>query len=148
MMRPELNRRHFLAGAVAAGTTVQLPSDPPPGEAPRGSQVSEPADGPAYWKAKDLVAAPAQRKISAVELVGDAIKRIEVFDPRINAVVVRDFDRARAAARDAVAVLARGARRPLLGLPMTVKEAYPVAGLPTTWGLPMFKDWRANQLRI
>ena len=26
---------------------------------------------------------------------------------------------------------------------MTVKEAYNVAGLPTTWGLPMFKDWRA-----
>jgi amidase len=103
------------------------------------------ADGPAYWKAKDLVAALAQRKISAVELLDDAIKRIEALDARINAVVVRDFDRARAAAREADAALARGERRPLLGLPITVKEAYDVAGLPTTWGLPMFKDWRATE---
>jgi amidase len=60
-------------------------------------------------------------------------------------VVVRDFDRARVAAREAEAALAQGDRRPLLGLPMTVKEAYNVAGLPTTWGLPMFKDWRAME---
>jgi hypothetical protein len=33
MMRPELNW-HFLAGAVAAGATVQLPSESPPSEAP------------------------------------------------------------------------------------------------------------------
>ena len=36
----------------------------------------------------------------------------------------------------------RRARRtgPLLGVPMTVKESYNVAGLPTTWGLPPFRD--------
>ncbi|HEU0201386.1 MAG TPA: amidase family protein [Burkholderiaceae bacterium] len=33
-------------------------------------------------------------------------------------------------------LLARGERRPLLGVPMTVKEAFNVAGLPTTWGIP------------
>jgi amidase len=49
---------------------------------------------------------------------------------------VRDFDRARAAADLADAALARGERRPLLGLPMTVKEMFNVAGLPTTWGFP------------
>ena len=55
---------------------------------------------------------------------------------------MRDFDRARAAAAAADQALDRGERRPLLGVPMTVKEAYNVAGLPTTWGMPMFKDWR------
>ena len=64
------------------------------------------------------------------------ISRIEALDPKINAVVVRDFERARAAAEDADAALARGERRPLLGLPMTVKEQFNVAGLPTTWGFP------------
>jgi amidase len=58
--------------------------------------------------------------------------------------VVRDFERARAAADDADAALARGERRPLLGLPMTVKEQFTVAGLPTTWGYPNFRDWRAD----
>ena len=38
--------------------------------------------------------------------------------------------------------LARGERQPLLGLPMTVKEQFNVAGLPTTWGDPKFKDWQ------
>ena len=32
----------------------------------------------------------------------------------------------------------------LLGLPMTVKEQFTIAGLPTTWGFPHFRDWRAD----
>jgi amidase len=55
---------------------------------------------------------------------------------------VRDFDRARIAADMADAALARGERRPLLGLPMTVKEQFNIAGLPTTLGFPKFKGWK------
>ncbi|PCD03544.1 amidase [Sphingomonas spermidinifaciens] len=64
-----------------------------------------------------------------------AIARIEAGDAAINAVVVRDFDRARAAAD---AIDARGPvadAMPLLGVPMTVKEAFDIEGLPTHWGL-------------
>ena len=57
---------------------------------------------------------------------------------------MRDFDRARVAADAADAALGRGERRPLLGLPMTVKEQFNVAGLPTTWGYPQFRDWRPD----
>ena len=81
------------------------------------------------------------RQVSARELLDATIKRIEALDPKINAVVVRDFDRARASADAADAALGRGERRPLLGLPMTVKEQFNVAGLPTTWGFPRFKGW-------
>lgn len=70
-----------------------------------------------------------------------AIARIEAGDGAINAVVVRDFDRALAAADHADAVLARGERLPFLGVPMTVKEAFDVAGLPTSWG---FEHARGN----
>src|SRR5947199_8373578 len=84
--------------------------------------------------AVELTEAPAARKVSAAELPAPAIARIEARDGAINAVVVRDFDRARAAAKEADAALARGERRPLLGLPMTVKESHNVAGLPNTWG--------------
>jgi len=90
-----------------------------------------------------LVSALAAREISAVELTAAAIEHIERLDPPINAVVVRDFERAREAARGADVALARGERSPLLGLPMTVKEAHNVAGLATTWGSPEFKDWIA-----
>ncbi len=53
-----------------------------------------------------------------------------------NAVVVRDFDRAMEAARAADVALAGGEQGTLLGVPMTVKECFDVAGLPTTWGIP------------
>ena len=76
------------------------------------------------------------RQVSSVELLEQAIARIEARDGELNAVVVRDFDRAREAAAAADAALEKGDRRALLGLPMTVKEAFNVAGLPTTWGVP------------
>jgi amidase len=88
-----------------------------------------------YSTALEQIAALRTRKISAVELLHDAIRRIEARDPQVNAVVVRDFERAVDAARAADEALARGDQRPLLGLPLTVKEAFNVAGLPTTWGL-------------
>ena len=55
--------------------------------------------------------------------------------------VVRDFERAREAAKAADAALARGESRPLLGVPMTVKESHHIPGLPTTWGLEPFQGW-------
>jgi len=93
--------------------------------------------------AHGLVDALAARQVSAVELFDAAVQRIEALDGPINAVVVRDFDRARDAAKAADQALARGERAPLLGLPMTVKEAHNVEGLPTTWGSEAFKDWIA-----
>ncbi len=99
---------------------------------------------PAYRTATELLQALAARKVSARELLDAAIARIEALNPKINAVVVLDFDRARAAAADADAALARGERRPLVGLPMTVKEQFNVAGLPTTWGFEKFRDWRPD----
>src|SRR3989440_4640532 len=95
-----------------------------------------------FKTAVELSAALAAKKVSAVELAQDAIGRIERHDARINAVCVRDFERGLAAARAADAELARGVNKPLLGIPMTVKESYNVAGLPTTWGIPAQKDFR------
>jgi len=88
-----------------------------------------------------LARALAAHEVSAMELFEAAVARIEAEDPRINAVVVRDFDRAREAAKAADVALARGERRALLGVPMTVKESHHVAGLPTTWGAAAFKAW-------
>jgi len=95
-----------------------------------------------YRSASEQIAALATNEVSSVELTDAAIARIEALDPKINAVVVRDFERAREAAGAADAALARGERRPLLGLPMTVKESFNIAGLATSWGQPRFKDWR------
>jgi amidase len=98
-----------------------------------------------FKTATELSAALTARKVSALELAQDAIGRIERHDTKINAVCVRDFGRALEAARAADAALARGERRPLLGIPLTVKESYNVAGLPTTWGIPAQKDFRPSE---
>jgi len=97
-----------------------------------------------HWSFKtavELASALVARQVSAVELAQDAIERIERHDGRINAICVRDFDRALDAARAADELRARGETRPLLGLPLTVKESYNIAGLPTTWGFPEHRDF-------
>ena len=98
-------------------------------------------DDYAVATAGGLAEALADRRIGAVELFETAVAAIEAEDGEINAVVVRDFDRARDAAKVADAALSRGERRPLLGVPMTVKESHHIAGLPTTWGLVPFEGW-------
>jgi amidase len=98
-----------------------------------------------FKTAVELSAALAAKKVSAVELAQDAIGRIERHDGKINAICVRDFTRGLEAARVADAAMARGETGPLLGIPLTVKESYNVAGLPTTWGFPAQKDFRPPQ---
>jgi amidase len=94
-----------------------------------------------FTTATELSAALAAKQVSAVELAQNVIGRIERHDGKINAVCVRDFDRGLQAARAADAARARGETGPLLGIPLTVKESYNVAGLPTTWGIPAQKDF-------
>jgi amidase len=98
-----------------------------------------------FMTAVEISAALKSKKVSAVELTQHAIDRIERYDARVNAVCVRDFDRGLEAARAADGALARGETRPLLGIPITAKESFNVAGLPTTWGFPPQKDFIARE---
>ncbi|MGW1143856.1 amidase family protein, partial [Streptomyces sp. NPDC002454] len=95
--------------------------------------------------AERLVTALRAGEVTSAELTDGAIARIERDDAAINAICVPDFDRARAAARRADRARARGEDRPLLGVPVTVKESYDVAGLPTTWGMPLHRDYLPAQ---
>ena len=75
-----------------------------------------------------------------MDLTEAAIAGIERCDGAINAVCVADFDHAREAARRADQARARGEDGPLLGIPVTVKKSYNLAGTPTTWGMPQYRD--------
>ncbi len=92
-----------------------------------------------YASAGQLTAVLRAGDVTSAELTDEAITRIERDDREINAICVPDFDRARAAARAADEARARGEARPLLGIPVTVKESYDIAGLPTTWGMPQHR---------
>ncbi|WP_326836529.1 amidase [Amycolatopsis rhabdoformis] len=95
--------------------------------------------------ANRLAAALRAGEVSAVELAESAIARIGKYDGAVNAICVPDFDRALDAAREADAARARGEDGPLLGVPITVKESYNVAGLATTWGMPPFAGFVPSQ---
>jgi amidase len=92
--------------------------------------------------ALETAAAIRRGETTAVQQCAAAITRIEARDGALNAVVVRDFDRAREQAR---AVDAGPQDLPLLGVPMTVKESYNVAGLPTHWGFTEHRDFIAGE---
>jgi len=98
-----------------------------------------------YMDAHDLAEALANKKMSAVELTKEIIAHIEKTDVHLNAICVRDFARALDAALAADEALARRVQIPLLGVPLTVKETFNVAGLPTTWGIPAYKDFVAQK---
>ena len=95
----------------------------------------------------DLSAVEARRLIgrkalSPVELLESCLARIEAVNPAVNAVVALDADRARAAARDAEAAVMRGDHlHTLHGLPVGIKDLEEVAGLRTTYGSPIFRDF-------
>jgi amidase len=93
-----------------------------------------------FRSAKELGSAVRRRKIGALELLELYLRRVEQYNPKLNAIVATDLDGARKRARAADRALARGqVWGPLHGVPMTIKESFDVAGLPTTWGLPALK---------
>lgn len=94
-----------------------------------------------YASAKTAASLLAAREVSAVELCDAQIARIQRYDSEINALVLPDFERARQAAKAADAALRRDEHRPLLGVPITVKESFNVNGLKTSWGVPAFRGW-------
>ncbi|MEE2878259.1 MAG: amidase family protein [Pseudomonadota bacterium] len=81
-------------------------------------------------------------QVSALEVCDAAIHRIEQLDTDINAVVVRDFDRARSTARALDRDRSHHQDRPFIGVAMTVKESNDTVGLPTTWGFEGFSDYQ------
>ena len=76
-----------------------------------------------------------RREISSRELLESHLDRIAKHDPAINSIVLKDFDRAHAAAKAADERRASGDEGPLLGLPISIKESLDVEGLPSTAGV-------------
>ena len=100
---------------------------------------------PAFRTASELTAALRRREIGCLELLDHHLARVERLNPRLNAIVVLDAERARARANAADRALARGDSWGVLhGLPMTIKESIDVAGLPTTSGAPALRHNRAS----
>ena len=99
-----------------------------------------------FRSAGELAGMIARREIGAEELLDLYFARVDRFNRTLNAIIWEDRERARADAREADAAVARGDDPvPLRGVPMTIKESYDIAGAPTTWGDPGFRDAVADE---
>jgi len=82
------------------------------------------------------------RRLSPVELLEAVLARIRSLQPRLNAFISLCPEEALATARRAEAEIAAGqCRGPLHGIPFSVKDLTPTAGLRTTFGSRLFADF-------
>lgn len=90
-----------------------------------------------YEPATELAAAIARGDVSCVEALDAVLDRLERVNPTVNAFALVLADEVREAARHADEA-PPGARGPLHGVPFTIKDMTPVAGLPTGFGSRAF----------
>ena len=101
-----------------------------------------PVDSPLIERtASDLAAMLSSGEVSAREVMAGYLARIEEVNPSINAIVspryeealreAEEVDRKRSAGEDV---------GPLAGVPVSIKDCFHVAGLPTTIGLTHLRD--------
>ncbi|WP_135467331.1 amidase [Crenalkalicoccus roseus] len=95
----------------------------------------------AWTSAADLAALIRARHVSPVEVMRATLDRAERSQPLLNAFITLCPEQAMAAARQAETAVMRGeALGPLHGVPFSVKDLVPTAGVRTTLGSLIFKD--------
>ena len=96
--------------------------------------------------AGELVALVKSREITPVEILDAHLSAIDRINPKLNAIVTLVADQAREAAVKAGDAVMRGDTIGLLhGLPVGIKDITPTAGIRTTFGSPLFKDYVPTQ---
>ncbi len=103
-------------------------------------------DDIAFRSATELAALIRSREISSVELLQHFLGRVEKYNPALNAIIAMQPEAAMARAKAADAALAKNQSwGPLHGVPITIKDALEVTGMPTTGGATELHDHRPTQ---
>ncbi len=81
------------------------------------------------------------RELSSVEAAKSYLSRIETLEPRLKSYVTVTSERAMESAKRADQAVARGERRPLLGVPVGIKDIFLTKGVATTCGSKILQDF-------
>jgi amidase len=92
-----------------------------------------------FRPASELAALVRAGELTARELVGASLERIEALNGELNAFTHVDADGALAAAE----AIGSDDPRPFAGVPIAIKDNQPVAGMPLTFGAELFGDFVA-----
>src|SRR5690606_25524436 len=83
-----------------------------------------------------------RREVTPTDLIDAAVARIEAVDGQVNALPIRCYERARERALrlmgDSSDEVERAHPGWLAGLPIAIKDLMDVAGVPTTYGSPVY----------
>ena len=99
-----------------------------------------------FGSALEAAAAIRAKTISSVELTQHTLRRIDAFQPKLNAYVYELRDRALLAAKQPDEAIAHNRPTGVFhGVPINVKESFGVKGQPCTWGIAAFRDSQAPE---
>ena len=104
-----------------------------------------------YRSAFDLALDIKAQRLSARGVLDFFLDRVEQINPKLNAVVALDIERARARAEAADQAAADDQDwGPLHGVPLTIKDSFCTAGLATVGGIPECRDYipRENAVAV
>ena len=94
-----------------------------------------------WTDATAMAQAVRQKEVSPLELVEDAIKRIEMLNPSLNAVVYKQYEEARE-----IASQTNFCNKPFAGVPILLKDlGQEQIGSLSTAGSPLFANYRSQQ---
>ena len=94
-----------------------------------------------FNSAHEILKKIKQREVSSLEVLESFLAQVEKVNPKINAIVALDAERAKEKAVEADnKINLKSKLGPLHGLPMTIKDAFEVEGIVSTGGNPAWKD--------
>jgi amidase len=145
-MRAKMSRREALKlgtnAAVSAAITPVLSASPLV-RAPNPALAADPSPDICFMRAVDMARLIREKKLSAREVMQAHLKQISRVNSKVNAVVTlvpEDQLTAQAAAADES--LAKGkSLGPLHGIPVGAKDLHETAGIRTTYGSPLHRDF-------
>ena len=88
--------------------------------------------------ATELMSGYRESRFSPVDVVAELKERIEFLNPDLNAFSTLNLDAAGQKAEESKVAMERGDERPLLGIPVAVKDLIDTRGIRTSYGSSMF----------
>ena len=88
--------------------------------------------------ATELMSGYRERRFTPADVVAELKERIELLNPDLNAFCTLNLDAAGQKAEESKVAMERGDDRPLLGIPVAVKDIIDTRGIQTSYGSSMF----------
>ena len=92
------------------------------------------SESPICWPIASLIEAYREGRLSPVEVADEVLARSDRLNPSLHAYLVRFDHLTRQQAREAEAAYRASRALPLSGVPVSIKDTFPLAGAVTTFG--------------